>query len=178
MANLNAAPSWMFFCGKKSINAENQRRFEDYIFGPNYNPERDIEVNDKLTISVLVNNEGEKVRENPNFYQFLLGNRLGSGAHGYVHRIYDYKKKVAIAIKITSKNQEEIISNNLLQSNCKVLKMRLIFETQLQDHFQTNFIYFMELAEGDLKYFFSRYKKALNDNPLIFLNLMAIYLFL
>ena len=135
--------------------------------------ERDIKVkaDKKLKeIEIHIGNEGEKSVDNPNFFVLKNDTSLGSGGYGSVLKLVDSNKKVALAIKITEQNDEELIADALLQSDCNVLKMKFIDEVEFDT--DSKIVYFMELAEGDLESFFKNHKEEINRNPQIFLNIL------
>jgi|LakMenE01Jun11ns_1017448.scaffolds.fasta_scaffold9959251_4 serine/threonine protein kinase len=167
----------MSFCKKpKNINADNQNRLDAYLFGPTYNP-ADITINNKGDRCLInIGNQGPKISTNPNCYMFSMSDRLGSGSYGTVVKYIDTNKRVAFAIKFTSSNEEEEISNALNNSNCNTLKVRhsgknWTVASSISKF--SNFSYFMELADGDLSGFLmdNNITPELKNNPKIFLDI-------
>jgi len=177
----------MSFCKKpKNINQDNQNRLDSYLFGNRYNP-NDVTINSKGDrCEIHIGNRGEKNNSNPNYYLFSSSNTLGSGAYGTVLKYVDSNKRVALAVKFTSDNEEEEISNALNNSNCHILKMRQsgknwsvprtiwmrLFSGLLSTAI-SGFSYFMELADGDLYGFLmdEAIRPELKNHPKIFLDI-------
>jgi serine/threonine protein kinase len=167
----------MSFCKKpKNINQDNQNLLDSYLFGNRYNP-NDVTINSKGDrCEIHIGNRGEKNNSNPNYYLFSSSNTLGSGSYGTVLKYVDANKRVALAVKFTSDNEEEEISNALNNSNCHILKMRQSgknwsLSTAISKY--SRFSYFMELADGDLFGFLmdEAIKPELKNHPKIFLDI-------
>jgi hypothetical protein len=156
----------MRLCKDIKFNHQNQERLYDYIFGSNYEPS-DVKVLSSEKFEIHIENKGEKSFDNVNYYLFDYEKIISSGSYGTVLKFVDKKKNVALALKMTRANDENLISDKLNQSDCGILRVKY----SEKDFIGSNFAYFMELADGDLEDFFLENLQNMNDNPGLFLDI-------
>jgi serine/threonine protein kinase len=155
------------YCNPRNENRVNQKRLEDYIFGKDFNI-RDIDLLQNNNINVHIQQKGFPSVSNCFFFSFTEHIFLKEGSLGDVYKVTDQNKQVSLALKATKENDEEVISNALLLSGCNVLKMRFIGRSKRNQ----DFLYLMELAEGDLKKFCKNHKSLITKQPDILLTII------
>ena len=131
----------MAICNRRDENYQNQLVLENFLFGSSFNPSNVQFKNDGQILVIKTNNITFNLEraEKP----------LGKGSYGAVYKYTDKINKVNIALKVTQENDEEEIANQLRQSNCSVLAVRYLDKVNIDNDYM--FVYFMELAEGDLE---------------------------
>ena len=158
----------MSFCKKpKNINYVNQNRLDNYLFSHQYNP-NDVEVSSNgKNCNIHIENKGKKISSNPYYYEFTQEKMIGIGGYGSVYSFVDNNKRVALALKFVGNTEEEEISNSLLNSNCKILK---VINSKKQ-WIQAQYGFFMELADGTLSNFLYDNIEQIKSQPSILLNI-------
>ena len=128
----------MAICDRRDENYDNQMKLEEYLFGPEFNSDNLNLINDGKIIVVKT--------KSMTFNLNRVDKPIGEGTAGTVFKFIDNVNQVNIAVKITSSNNEEEIANQLRMSDCAVLHVRYVDGLKINN----KFVYFMELAEGDL----------------------------
>ena len=132
----------MAICNRRDENYQNQLALENFLFGSSFNPSN-IQFKNDGKIVVIKTNLGMV------FTLERTDKPLGKGSYGAVYKYTDKINKVNIALKVTQENDEEEIANQLRKSNCSVLAVRYLDQVNIDNDYM--FVYFMELAEGDLE---------------------------
>ena len=131
----------MSVCKPRKQNLNMQRIVDDFLFGKGQKGYLDPKYftfnlsKKQFTLKIGVIN-----------FNFKFDKKLGSGTYGTVSSYKDPVNNVYIAIK-ESEDDEDKISNALLNSNCNTLRSRALGKIGKG---RKNRIYAMELAEGDL----------------------------
>lgn len=132
----NYAPATL--CSPRTESELNQRRLEHLVFSDAYDPTMVQQLNVQ---TIQVDN-------------FVLSavKRLGSGTFGEVYLYHDSSQHVFLAIKFTSDDSENLISQALSTSGCNVLRAKPANVPVQNPSGSTKFIFplFMEAAEGTL----------------------------
>ena len=127
----------MSVCKPRKQNLAMQKIVDDFLFG----------IGKKLNVNFTFISKKQLVLKIGSInFNFKFEKTLGSGTYGTVSSYRDPINNVYIAIK-ESEDDEDEISNALLNSNCNTLRSRSLGKIGKG---RKNRIYAMELAEGDL----------------------------
>lgn len=155
----------MSFCKGINFDPKNQHMIDQFLF-IDYDPS-DVNMSpDGISFEIHIGKQGPKLVENPNYFRFVKVRKLGSGSYGTVLKYVDNIKNVVLAVKFATANDEEEISNILNQSNCNSLRVKYA-EKQVYMNGDLMYMYFMELADGDLDHFLKSNVKQLTKKVII-----------
>ena len=133
-------------CESRDEDYKNQIELEEYIFS------------DKLNVNLVkIGKNLIEITDPSNRLKYTLQKSkiLGQGSYGKVIKYTDRKNKVSLAVKFAKDKDEEEVSNNLKNIGCEILRVKFCKEIRRSDGF--NYVFFTELADGDLEKWVKKY---------------------
>ena len=137
-------------CEPRDEDYKNQIGLEEYVFS------------DNLDVNLVKISQNKIEIKNPyTRSQYILKKSkiLGEGTYGKVIKYTDRQNKVFLAAKFAKDKDEEEVSNSLKNIGCEVLKVKFCKEIRQEDKF--NYVFFTELADGDLQSWVKKYPRGI-----------------